>query len=165
MERFTLSFINNSQLLAIVSRQFWKERKRVSCSVRGDGGAEYDCSACKSQREGFRVLDIEFALRSRLNIDIIAETTSKGNNLSSLVLEYLFISKIRCCKDPGWDFHVMFCIVTVLNAFTYFLSCNASLRINQITIPILYKLRLREFRYFAQYLRGNQRVQGSSRCV
>lgn len=37
MEGFALSFINNSKLLAIVSRQFWREQKRVSCSVRGKG--------------------------------------------------------------------------------------------------------------------------------
>ena len=36
MKGFSLSlnFINDSQILAIVSRQFWKEQKRVSCSVQ-----------------------------------------------------------------------------------------------------------------------------------
>lgn len=76
----------------MVSRQFWKEQKIVSPE-----GKKLQVFACKRRRGDFTVWVTEFALGSRLSIDVIAEDNSKGKIYYLTQGTFLLDSKTYYC--------------------------------------------------------------------
>lgn len=70
----TLHCIIGSQVLAIVTILEGTEKSKLLSAENKN----HDCFSCKRQNEGFTVWVIEFALGSRMYIDIIADNNSKG---------------------------------------------------------------------------------------